>query len=256
MKKLFLISIDAMRPDGFLQCKNPYVETLMANSTYCLDAQTVNPSVTLPAHLSIFHSVPPERHGTTNNIYMHPVRPVNGIFEQIKACGGVSAMFYGWQQMRDVCSPGCVVASEYVNSRFLDNTDTYLTSRALEFTTKYKPDFVYLYLPETDDKGGHDVGWMSEKYFECVSTAIENVKRVIEALGDEYTVIVTADHGGHDRTHGTLMPEDMTIPMFFCGDEFEKGRELHGLSILDIAPTVASVMGVAIPEEWEGKSII
>ena len=48
---------------------------------------------------------------------------------------------------------------------------------------------------ETDEKGGHDNGWMSEKYLECVSTALDNVKKVIDALGDRYTVIVTADHG-------------------------------------------------------------
>ena len=147
MKKLILISIDAMRPDGFLQCGNPFVDELMKMSTYCLDANTVFPSVTLPCHLSLFHSVPPERHGTVSNAYMVPVRPVNGIFEQIHMSGGVSAMFYGWQHMRDVCKPGNVMVSEYIYSRFTENVDTMLTDKALECVSMYKPDFVYLYLP-------------------------------------------------------------------------------------------------------------
>jgi phosphopentomutase len=79
--------------------------------------------------------------------------------------------------------------------------------------------------------------------------------RVIEKFGDEYTVIITADHGGHDRMHGTDMPEDMTIPMFYIGKDFEPGRELSGISILDIAPTIAKVMGLLPEKEWEGKAL-
>ena len=85
---------------------------------------------------------------------------------------------------------------------------------------------------------------------------IDNVKRVIEETAGEYTVIITADHGGHDRVHGTDLPEDMTIPMMFYGPMFEAGRELTGISILDIAPTIADILDVPKPEEWGGTSII
>ena len=40
--------------------------------------------------------------------------------------------------------------------------------------------------------------------------------------------------------HGTDMPEDMIIPIFFLGKPFEAGKEIEGLSIKDIAPTVAT----------------
>ena len=68
-------------------------------------------------------------------------------------------------------------------------------------------------------------------------------------------MIVTADHGGHGRGHGSEMPEDMTIPMFFLGTHFEAGKELHGVSLLDLAPTIAHILGVAAAPEWEGKSL-
>jgi len=69
-------------------------------------------------------------------------------------------------------------------------------------------------------------------------------------------MIVTTDHGGHDRIHGTELSEDLIIPMFFIGPDFEPGKQLSGLSLLDLAPTVADLMGVPIAREWEGKSII
>jgi len=109
---------------------------------------------------------------------------------------------------------------------------------------------------ETDEKGGHDSGWMSETYLDYISRAIGNVQRVLEKFGDEYTVIVTADHGGHDRAHGTDLPEDMTIPMFFVGEDFVPGKELEGVRLLDLAPTIAAVMGVAKAPEWEGRELI
>ena len=35
----------------------------------------------------------------------------------------------------------------------------------------------------------------------------------------------TADHGGHDRTHGTDSPEDMTIPFIIKGKDFKAGEK-------------------------------
>ena len=62
-RKVILISIDGMRPDGLLQCGNPFVQELMKRGSYTLEGSSVNPPVTLPCHMSIFHSVTPDRHG-------------------------------------------------------------------------------------------------------------------------------------------------------------------------------------------------
>ena len=255
MKKVILISIDGMRPDGFLQCGHPFIHEMMRKGSYTLNARTVTPSVTLPCHTSMFHSVPPQRHGITTNLYIPFARPINGLFEQIKMHGGVSAMYYGWEPLRDVSRPESLKFSAYINAYMEEKSDDALTDLAMERIEKSHPDFVFLYMVETDEKGGHDHGWMSKEYLDCIYTAIDNVKRVYEAFGEEYTVIVTADHGGHDRCHGTERVEDMTIPMCFLGDRFEEGRELDGVSILDLAPTIADVMGITRAVEWEGKSL-
>ena len=87
-------------------------------------------------------------------------------------------------------------------------------------------------------------------------SAIDCVRQVWEAYGDTHAILVTADHGGHDRTHGTDLPEDMTIPMFFLGKPFTPGEQLEQVSILDLAPTIADLMGVPAAEEWEGRSLL
>ena len=255
MEKVILISIDGMRPDGFLACKNLFAEQMMKLGTYTLHGRTVFPSVTLPCHMSLFHSVTPQRHGITTNLYIPFARPINGLFEQIGMNGGVSAMYYGWEPLRDVARPESLKFAGYINAYTEESSDSCLTDMALERIERSRPDFVFLYMVETDEKGGHDNGWMTDAYLQRISTAIENVKRVYEAYGEEYTIIVTADHGGHERSHGSDLPEDMTIPMFFIGKRFEPGRQLEGISILDIAPTIADIMSVMPAREWEGKSI-
>jgi len=253
--KVILICIDGMRADGFLTCGNAYAQELMKLGAYSTAAQSVLPSITLPAHMSIFHSVPPQRHGILTNTYTPLVRPLNGICEQIKNAGGVNAIFYGWEPMRDISRPGSMKISAYLDCYLEDGSDAILTDAALACMRTRKPDFVFLYMAETDDKGGHAKGWMTPDYMHYVSAALDNVKRVVEEMGSEYTVILTADHGGHDRSHGTDMPEDMTIPMVFIGNRFTPGKQLENLSLLDIAPTIADVMGVPAEPEWEGRSV-
>ena len=254
-KKVVLISIDGMRPDGLQGCKNPYVKVLEKICSYTYTGRSVNPSVTFPCHFSMTHSVTPQRHGILTNTYVPEVRPVDGIFEKLKAAGKISAMFYGWEPLRDIARPGTLRFSTYINAYMKESSDTALTDEAIKVINENKPDFVFLYMVETDEKGGHDNGWMSEEYLNRISIAIDNVKRVIDAFGDEYSVIIMADHGGHDRTHGTELDEDMTVPFFFFGENFEGGKELSGISLLNIAPTIAKIMDIPSDAEWEGTSV-
>lgn len=254
--KVILISVDGMRPDGFLACNNPYIEKMMESAYYTLDGHTVLPSVTLPCHMSLFHSVTPQRHGITTNLYSPMVRPINGLFEQLKNAKKTCAMYYGWEPLRDVARPASLNYSEYLHVYAEESSDTALTDSALARIRKSKPDFVFLYMVETDEKGGHNNGWMTEAYLNRISIAVDNIRRVIQECGQEYTIIVTADHGGHDRTHGTDLPEDTTIPMFYFGKQFEAGKRFSGGSILDIAPTIVKIMGAEPAQEWEGTSVI
>ena len=251
-----MISIDGMRPDGLKTCGNPYVKEMEKICAYTYTARSMNPSVTFPCHFSMTHSVTPQRHGILSNTYVPQVRPVKGIFEKIADVGGVSAMFYGWEPLRDIARPGSLTYATYINAYAEESSDTVLTDAAIARIKSDAPNFVFLYMVETDEKGGHDNGWMSEEYLRRISIAIDNVKRVIETFGDTYSVIVMADHGGHERSHGSEMPEDMTIPLFFYGKDFVPGEIERPLSLLDIAPTIAALLDIAPEKEWEGVSLV
>lgn len=255
MCKVQLILVDGMRPDSLEACGNPYVKTLLENSLYTLDAKTVMPSVTLPCHMSLFHSVDPARHGITTNTYMPQVRPIDGLVERLKGkakCG----MFYNWEELRDLTRPGSLTCAAFFSGTQLGY------ERAIQLTTEaslrdgkaYDLDFKFTYLGWVDE-AGHSDGWMSGEYLRSVSVSFECIKRLIEAESEDCITIIVSDHGGHGRSHGTEMPEDMTIPVIIHGRGL-KGVIDGDVSIMDIAPTIAGLMDCAGAPEWEGKRLI
>ena len=252
--KVLLVLVDGMRPDSLVDI--PQVEDMKKKAAYTLQAETVFPSVTLPCHVSLFHSVPPQRHGTLTNIYATQVRPVKSMLDLLAEQGKDCAMFYSWAQLRDVGLPGSLVRSSYWGGwKFgYEEATNRLVKEAIPCLKEEKPDFTFLYLGKPDD-AGHKYGWMSEEYLQAVRDSWKHIENVLASLDEDYTVFITADHGGHDRIHGMDMPEDMTIPFFAMGKDFAPGKVLKDVSILDYAPTIAKLLGVGPNEEWEGKCL-
>ncbi len=251
-QKVILVLVDGMRPDGLTGCGHPFVEELLAASTHCLGAQTVMPSVTLPCHMSLFHSVTPDRHGILSNDYVPQVRPVVGLVDQLDRFGKKCAFFYTWEELRDLSRPDHLHTSVLINQHRDRDTDIRITDAAIPYILSERPDFLFLYLGETDEVGGHDKGWMSETYLGSVHKAVGCIEKLYRRLPPEYVLMVIADHGGHDRCHGTDLPEDMTIPVVITGGDYARNVALPAASILDIAPTIAHLLGVPAVREWEG----
>lgn len=254
--RILLISMDGMRSDSLSGI--PAVEQMKREASFCINGRTVFPSVTLPCHMSMFHSVEPSRHGITTNIFMPQVRPINGLLEVLKSHGKKSAFFYSWEELRDVSRPASLVQSVYVSQKLIGDihkTDDQVTDYAISCLKDDSVDFIFLYL-HGPDSAGHKFGWMSSEYLDAVRNAWKNAARIMALLGEDDAVIITADHGGHDRIHGTDMDVDMTVPFFFRGRPFVPGKELKDVNILQIAPTIAALFGIEPDEEWEGSSLI
>ena len=253
--KVLLISVDGMRPDALPSVSN--AQEIIARSAYNMKAQTVMPSVTLPCHVSLFHSVDPSRHGTTTNTYMPQVRPIDGLCEVLRKNKKRCASFFNWEELRDLSRPASLVHSYFISGGKLgyDKANPLTADAAISFLSAVDVDFTFLYFGYPD-AAGHSFGWMGKEYYESLENSWYNIGRVIDSLDGDYTVIITADHGGHDRTHGTELPEDMTIPLIILGKDFAPGEAFEGANIKDIAPTVAKLLGVEPDEEWEGKSLI
>ena len=253
MSKVLLILSDGMRPDSMAACGNPFAEELLKHSYSAMDAQTVMPSVTLPCHMSLFHAVTPQRHGILTNTYVPQVRPVKGICEVLRAAKKTCSMFYNWEELKDLSRPDSLAFANFVSGHVYtyEEANPRLTKNCIDYINSDRPDFTFLYLGLTD-MVGHNKGWMSEDFLHAVDASIDCMKQCIEQIPEDYTVVITADHGGHERSHGSDIPEDMTIPVIFYNKAFE-AKKLDDVNIIDIAPTIVSLLGVQPDEDWEGK---
>ena len=253
-KPVLLVSIDGLRPDALMQ--SAYADWLTSSSTYYLAATTVYPSVTLPCHMSMQHGVQPSAHGVTTNTYTPAENLTDGIAETLAANGKACAFFYNWGPLGSVIADDALVNRTYLAGETdgWRETNQMLGEACADYLAQNDPDFTFLYLGYLDEMG-HVNGWLSPEYYAAIDSSLAIVKSIVDALSDDYVVIVTTDHGGHDYSHGSDLAEDMTIPIFIMGDGFASGVSREGGSILDIAPTVATIAGVAPQAAWEGNAL-
>lgn len=253
--KVILILVDGMRPDAIAASGNAWAPEFLRQCLYTLKARTVMPSVTLPCHMSLFHSVTPERHGITTNHYIPMARPLDGLVERLHAEGKHCAFFYDWEELRDLSRPGNLQMSFCASELYHADADVRVTDAALKYLAEDDPDFAFVYLGQTDSDG-HDHGWMGPEYLARVDAAFNLIRRIREGVPADTAILITADHGGHDRDHGHDIPEDMTIPLILSGPMFTPGSLAEGARIIDIAPTIAKLLGVQPAREWEGKPLV
>lgn len=259
--KVILVLCDGMRSDSVSACGHPLVPWVLENGSVTLNARTIMPSITLPCIMSLFHSTGPEKHGVFTLKYAPSLHPVEGLFERLSGVGKRCAIYYDWEELCDLYRPGSVGTGTVPISSFLSggvfgygNCDRINTRRMLEELKEYQPDFVFHYLGDPDHKG-HTKGWMSEEYLQSVHQSWQLIETIWKTAGQDYVILVMADHGGHDHTHGADIPADMCIPILCFGTGIS-ARKLENASILDIAPTIASLMGVAPSPLWEGKALL
>lgn len=116
-------------------------------------------------------------------------------------------------------------------------------------------DLVFVHLPDTD-LSGHSSGWMSSDYVAHVAEADAAIGRIRAAMGEGDTLLVTADHGGQGRTHGSSSAVDMTIPWVIAGPRVTPGAVSSSIRTMDTAATAAWVLGASLPASAEGRPVV
>jgi len=245
-----IISIDGLRADALAQARVPNLQALTRRGAYSLQAQTIFPPATLPAHASMLTGLPPAAHGVDWNDYL-PERGVitSTLFLSARAAGLRTVLVAGKEKFAHFDAPGALDAYVFATGGDQDVVDQALVQAQAGFG------LLVVHLPNTD-YFGHLTGWMSETYLFQLTRTDEAVGRLLAALPADTLVIVTADHGGLGLTHGLRRPEDMTIPWLIAGPRVRAGYALTTpVSVMDTAATAACVLGLALPPEAQGRPV-
>lgn len=254
------MTFDGLRPDAIEAAKMTNVLSLMQTGAYSLTAQTTFPSTTLPAHASMLTGMCPAKHIVRWDEYV----PQNGfargtdIFDLAHAAGLRTVMVVGKEKLRQVTEP---TSTDYF--AFVDTTDKIIDQFSIEQLAIQQIfngfGLMLVHFP-SGDLAGHDHGWMSRQQLEAYANDDQSFGYILKTLKDlsmiqNTLIIVTSDHGGHDTTHGTDMPEDMTIPWIVNGPGVLPKQLTTQVLTMDTAATAAYALGLPIPPEWDGVPV-
>ncbi len=254
-RRVLILSIDGFRPDAISLAPMPNLMELIKSAAYTLSARTIYPSSTLPAHTSMLSGTCPKKHGVNWNDYLpqNGYAQVTDIFDLAHAAGMKTVMYVGKEKLRQITEPSSTDIFEYINDR-----DLVITEKLIE---NFPADFrlMFIHFPTTDDMG-HVYGWLSNEQLSVLyraDQAIGNLLAELDARGlrEEMLIIITADHGGHSTTHGSSMPEDMTIPWIALGAGVQPMQLTTPVQTVDTAATIAFALGLPIPPEWDGRPV-
>jgi predicted AlkP superfamily pyrophosphatase or phosphodiesterase len=254
--RVLILSIDGFRPDTIELTPMRNLQTLMQESAYSLVAQTIFPSSTLPSHSSMLTGLCPDKHGVTWNDYLPERGYANGtdIFDLAHAAGLRTVMVVGKEKLRQITEPESTDVFEFINDR-----DTVIAARVAELIPQ---DFglMFVHFP-TPDWMGHEYGWLSLEQFSVLFRADQALQTILDALQEagmrqDTLIIVTADHGGHDTTHGTSQLEDMTIPWIVAGPGVQHAVLSTDVNTTDTAATAAWALGLPLQPDWDGRPVL
>ncbi len=262
-RHVVVMSIDGLRPDAIDRFSAPTLQRLVREGSYTLAASTIMPSKTLPSHTSMLTGELPERHHVLwNNVATAEADHVGlpTIFGVARAHGYRTAAFFSKAKFSALQLPGTLDYSQapggwwgrWSSDRTVRDVESHLETA--------QPNMLFVHFSDPD-KAGHSDGWMSEEYGRAVARTDAAVARVLAAAerafgAGKFAVIVTADHGGHGRDHGSDDPLDVTIPWIAWGEGVKAGRLPDAMvRTIDTASTALWLLGLSEPTEWHGSPI-
>ena len=237
--RVLIVSVDGLRPDAIYAIESPNMRSLAGRGSYTWQAQTINPSNTLPAHISMLTGVNPATHKITWDEYL-PAKgrlTVASVFNAAQLAGKRSALVAGKDKFLTIKDGGAI--DSFVLSARGD--DDVANQTILQVDAGF--DLVFVHFPDVDLMG-HDKKWMSAQYLQRVQSVDAALGRILSIVPYNMTVILTSDHGGSDYGHGTTAALHMTIPWVIQGQGIKAGNQLSvRVNTVDTAVTAAYLLG-------------
>lgn len=256
-KHVFIISFDGGKPSVMKESKMPTLFAMEKTGATQWGAQTTIPSITLTSHTSMLTGVDPKKHQVYWNDWQpekHPIKVVTS-FQLAKRKGYKTAMFAGKEKFKHLNLPGTLDKFDipsYSCKKVAADAAAYIVSE--------KPNLCFIHFADSDG-AGHTYGWGTpeqKQAFADEDEALLVVRQAIKKAGIEKNsvIIMSADHGGHDKTHGYNIPEDMTIPWIAWGRKVKKNFTITApVTTYDTAATALWLLDVPIPSDWDGKPV-
>ena len=226
------------------------------------DCRAGLPSLSLPGRAVLMSGAWPEIHGQATNFNPKPLR-VENLFQTARrkrlrtalgAGPGAQMLFGPWIDERVVY--GRLDPADSHDLPRLEAELRWMGEATRALLREKKPNLFVLDYSITDE-AGHAWGASSSQYRSAAQAVDEELQRLAPEMDLRRSVlVVTSDHG-HMPTGGHGGPEEAVIhvPLVLVGGPVRPGSTGAAQQV-DIAPTVAALLGIEIPASSQGRPLL
>lgn len=252
IERVLIISYDGMRPDAIGAAPMPNLLKLAGNGAYSFtSAATIDYPATSPSHASMLSGLCMDKHGVIYDKYFAYMGYSKGvdIFDLAHAAGLRTVMIVSKDKLRQMAEPE---TTDVFEVRYGESAVA--KEAVAQIADGFGLMFVHFAGP---DLRGHKYGWMSGEYMKVLREGDAALGKILVALEENHLldttlIIVTADHGGHDKNHIGLVIEDYRIPWIAYGPGVVPAELTLLISTTDTAATAAYALELPLQDDWDG----
>ncbi|MDQ3394799.1 MAG: alkaline phosphatase family protein [Bacteroidota bacterium] len=295
-KKAIFIIVDGIPADVVEKVSTPHLDNISQKGGYARifvggekGSYNETPTISAPGYMDLLTATWANKHNVWDNYNQEPNYNYWNIFRLIETGNpdAKTAIFSTWEDNRTILvGEGAKDAGgfkiDYAFDGFEKDTvrfphdplrnyiakiDSLVVEEAADYISNNGPDLSWVYLEYPDDVG-HGLG-DSDYFYKSVENADQQIGKIWEAvekriaLGEEWMIVVTTDHGRDAETgkdHGGQTDRERLTWLVTNQGALNNRFTSGNMSILDITPSILHFMDIALPQEvkyeMDGTSFI
>ncbi len=265
---VIVIGIDGMSPLGIERAHTPVMDSLRKMGAHTYTARAVLPTKSSPNWMSMITGATVEQHGVTSNKWQPDSQTITP--ECSNAKGTFLSIFTLLRQQKPAAHLACFYDwkgfGRLFDNRVLNTVKRYDNAarnmrKAAKYFQKERPDFLFIHLDHVDH-ALHFWGFNSNAYAKAIEKADAMIGQMVKVLQQKNlwsktTILISADHGGKGRNHGGNSLQEIQIPLILAGQNIRSDYAIQdSVHIYDIAPTIAHIFDVPLPNCWTGNPVL
>jgi predicted AlkP superfamily pyrophosphatase or phosphodiesterase len=239
-ESVLVVSIDALHPAALDARTTPTLHALMRPGRFTLAGRSVDPPKTLIAHTAMLTGLAPAANGKQDNDWQpgEPQVASQTLFDDARRLGFRTAYYFSKPKL------GYLVSSAIDESGLEPHAGI---ERVAAFFQGEGRRFAFLHVSGLEYAGA-DTGWLSPEYraeLAEIDAALAPLFSAVSQRGS-YAIVVTSDHAGHEREHGTRHAEDYKLPLIIAANRARVPQLPRGTwSVVGLRDLVRQMLAVS-----------
>lgn len=295
-RKAVFIILDGIPADVIERVHTPVLDEIAAAGGYArahvggeLGGRSETPTISAPGYMSLLTATWANKHNVWNNSRQSPDYAYWNLFRIVETVAPArkTAIFSTWLDNRTVLvgegKPGAgdfridhgfdgfeldtVAFPHDAASRYILAIDEHVSRAAGAYIAAHGPDLSWVYLQHTDDAahahGDSEASDAAVRLADAQVGRIWNALKARQALGEDWMIVVTTDHGRDPRTgkgHGGQSARERTTWIATNALRLDPRFTSGTPAVVDIAPSILQHLRIAVPaavaQQMDGVSFL